>query len=125
MKSSSRSILYYDNTCKFCSKAQSLANRIDPEKVNYIPLTNDLISSFSEKLHLNRKIANNVMFYRNKKGEMYLGAKAFFAYLNEKKGLFSIIAIMGSFPPIRWFSNKVYYCIAINRYTISKFLFWV
>lgn len=122
MKSKSRSILYYDNTCKFCSNAKSLAYKIEPEKVKYVPLTDEVINLFSKKLHLNKDIANNVMFYSDREGNIYLGAKAFFAYLRDKRGLFSFIAILGNFPPISWFSDRLYYCIAINRYKISSFL---
>lgn len=122
MKTNDHSILYYDNSCKICSNAKSLAFKIEPEKVKYVPLTEEVINSFSKKLHLSEDVANNVMFYSDREGNIYLGAKAFFAYLRDKKGIFSIIAIMGKFPPISWFSDKLYYCIAINRYKISSFL---
>ena len=125
MKSSSyfnNPILFYDSQCKFCSKTKSIISRIDSKNIKFNPLTPERINQFRNELHISRILAENVMYYKNKHGEVSFGSEAFFEYLRDKKGVIHILGLTSTFPPLKWFSAKLYSCIALNRYIISKFL---
>ena len=121
MKKPTTSFLYYDSTCKFCTSSKSLAFKIEPKKVKYVPLNSEIISNFKRKLHLSKKEAENLMFYIDKQGTTYYGSNAFFAFLRELRGPYVLIGYIGKLPIISWISAKLYHCIAMNRYTISIF----
>ena len=122
MNGSKTSILYYDSTCKFCIGAKSVAFKIESKQVSYLELDTKKIQSFKKELHLSRQTAENAMFYRDKNKNLHYGSSAFFVYLQERKGLLFFIGQLGSVPIVKWYAEKVYNCIALNRYFISRFI---
>ena len=113
-------ILFYDSGCKFCTNTKTLVNRIDSRNVLFSPLTPKRINQFRTELHISKSLSENVMYYKNRHGKMSFGSSAFFEYLKDKKGIIHLLGLFGDFPLIRWFSAKLYICIALNRYSISK-----
>ena len=115
-------ILYYDSQCKLCTKTKSVISRFEYKRVNFSPLTPQRIIQFQHQLSLSKNLSENVMYYKNKKGLIYFGSEAFFEYLKDKKGLFHILGMIGDFPLVTWFSMRLYTCIAVNRFLLSKLL---
>ena len=122
MKEISQPTFYYDSNCSFCVKTKSICSKIDVKSVNFQPLTKKTIERFGNTLLLTKFLSNNVMYYKNKNNKLFYGSRAFYAYMRDKKGFIKIIGIIGEVPPIAWLSEKVYYCIAINRFKLSKIL---
>lgn len=114
--------LFYDSECKFCTKTKSIVNRFDSKDVKFHPLTTKAINQFRKEMYISKDVSENVMYYKNRSGTLSFGSKAFFEYLKDKKGMIHLLGLLGDFPLIRWFSEKLYLCIALNRYTISKLL---
>lgn len=121
MTNNSHPIFYYDASCKFCSKTKDFFFRIDNKNTSFYPLSPKNIIYFQKKLALSRELSKNVMYYKNRRGIVSYGSYAFFEYLKDKKGLFHYLGLLGEISPIKWFSKQFYYCIALNRYLISKF----
>ena len=115
-------ILYYDSQCKLCTKTKSLVFRFDPKDVNFLPLTPKKIQQFQKQLLITQHLSQNVMYYQNKQGKIFIGSHAFFEYLKDKKGFFYVLGMLGDFPLIKWFAKIFYTSIAENRYVISHLL---
>jgi predicted DCC family thiol-disulfide oxidoreductase YuxK len=111
--------LYYDSGCPFCTKTKRFISKIDSKNIQYSPITPKILLMFKNAMKITTQQAENSMFYTNNKGITFLGSKALFAYLRDKKGIFHLLGVMGTFSPLEWYANKVYECLAINRYKIS------
>ena len=122
MTNNSHPIFYYDATCKFCSKTKDLFSHIDKKNTYFHPLSSRNINYFQNKLVLSKNLSKNVMYYKNRRGNLSYGSFAFFEYLKDRKGMFILLGLFGDFPLIKWFSKQFYFCIAKNRYFISKFI---
>lgn len=115
-------IFYYDASCSFCTKTKDLVSKLDSKQLNFVPLSNNVISSFQKTLILNTKIANNVMYYVNKHNKLFYGSDAFFAYLRDKNGAFQSVGLIGYNRFVKWLAKQIYTCIALNRFKLSFFI---
>ena len=122
MDNDSNPLLYFDPKCSFCIKTKNIVSKLDRSATKFTPLSHENISVLGRSLQLSQHKASNVMYYKGKNGKLFYGSEAIFAYLRDKKGFLFAVGQLGTKNPIKWYTEKIYNLIALNRYRISFFV---
>jgi predicted DCC family thiol-disulfide oxidoreductase YuxK len=109
-----RPALIFDGDCAFCSRSAAFASQILPAGSQVLPWQQvDLASA-----GITAERARSEVLWVARHGEVSGGAPAVARALRTAGGLWALLGILLSVPPISWLAPPVYRLVAVNRYRL-------
>ena len=109
-----RPALVFDGDCAFCSRSAALARRVLPADCLVVPWQQvDLASA-----GISAERAQSEVLWVARDGEVTGGAPAVARALRAAGGLWALLGLVLSVPPISWLAPPVYRLVAVNRYRL-------
>ena len=109
-----RPALVFDGDCAFCSRSAALARRILPADCHVVPWQQvDLAWA-----GVSAERAQSEVLWMARDGEVSGGAPAVALALRAAGGLWALLGLLLSVPPISWLAPPVYRLVAVNRHRL-------
>jgi predicted DCC family thiol-disulfide oxidoreductase YuxK len=109
-----RPALVFDGDCAFCSRCAAVARRILPADCQVVPWQRvDLASAATTA-----ERAQSEVLWIGRDGEVSGGARAVARALRTGGGLWGVLGVLLSIPPVSWLAPPIYRLVAANRYRL-------